>query len=110
MNTKALGKRIQEAREQKGMTQEQLAEAVNYSPDHIGVIERGQKSPRLDKLLCIANVLDVGTDYLLAEDLLVTSKIESSLLFDRIATLSTSQQRMVLKVLDTLVSECEKEQ
>ena len=105
MDRKALGSKIQEAREKKRMTQEALAEAVNYSVDHISVIERGQKIPRLDKLVDIANTLDVGTDYLLSSDLNVSTKIESSLLFERIARLSMEQQHLVLRVLDTLVSE-----
>ena len=109
MDRRALGIKIQEAREKKHMTQEALAEAVNYSVDHISVIERGQKTPRLDKLVDIANALDVGADFLLDADLRVSTKIQSSLLFDRIAHLSAQQQRLVLKVLDTLISECERD-
>lgn len=38
MNQTMLGKRIKAARENAGMTQEQLADAVNYSVDHMSVI------------------------------------------------------------------------
>lgn len=69
MNQAALGKRIKTAREKKNMTQEDLAAAVDYSVDHMSVIERGVKAPKLDKLVSIANVLDVGTDELLQDDL-----------------------------------------
>ena len=62
MDQIALGKRIKAARERAGMTQDDLAAAVDYSVDHMSVVERGVKAPKLDKLVAIANVLKVGTD------------------------------------------------
>lgn len=67
MDQVALGKRIKTARERAGMTQEDLAAAVDYSVDHMSVVERGVKAPKLDKLVTIANVLKVGTDELLQD-------------------------------------------
>ena len=60
MDQIALGKRIKAARERAGMTQEELAAAVDYSVDHMSVVERGVKAPKLDKLVAIANVLKVA--------------------------------------------------
>ena len=40
MDQVALGKRIKAARERVGMTQEELAAAVDYSVDHVSVVER----------------------------------------------------------------------
>ena len=54
MDQVALGKRIKAARERAGMTQEDLAAAVEYSVDHMSVVERGVKAPKLDKLVTIA--------------------------------------------------------
>lgn len=68
MDQVALGKRIKTARERAGMTQEDLAAAVDYSVDHMSVVERGVKAPKLDKLVTIANVLKVGTDELLQDN------------------------------------------
>ena len=45
MDQVALGKRIKAARERVGMTQEELAAAVDYSVDHVSVVERGVKPP-----------------------------------------------------------------
>ena len=47
MDQVALGKRIKAARERAGMTQEDLAAAVEYSVDHMSVVERGVKAPKL---------------------------------------------------------------
>ena len=44
MDQIALGKRIKAAREKACMTQEELAAAVDYSVDHMSVVERGVKA------------------------------------------------------------------
>ncbi len=67
MNLKAIGRRIKAAREQKGLTQEALAELVDLSTMHISVIERGFKPTKLDTFCNIANVLDVSADTLLQD-------------------------------------------
>ena len=73
MNAKLIGQRIKSAREAKKLTQEQLAEIVDLSPMHISVLERGQKPPKLETLINLANALGVSGDYLL-QDLIAQSK------------------------------------
>ena len=65
MDLCAIGSRIKAAREKAGMTQEDLAAALEMSPTHISVIERGVKAPKLETLVNIANVLKVSSDMLL---------------------------------------------
>lgn len=105
MNQLALGQHIKAAREKKNMTQEELAAAVDYSVDHMSVIERGVKMPKLDKLIAIANVLEVGTDFLLQDDLDAATKLQASIVSESISKLSPDGQRKVLKVLETLINE-----
>ena len=105
MDQVALGKRIKTARERAGMTQEDLAAAVDYSVDHMSVVERGVKAPKLDKLVTIANVLKVGTDELLQDNLDVATLLHATELSERLKTLSPEGQRKVMNVLDTLVDE-----
>ena len=63
----ALGQRIRKIRKEKGMTQEQLAEACNLSTAHIGHIERGTRALSIESLIIISNTLSVSTDYLLLD-------------------------------------------
>lgn len=56
---KVLGKRIQKARKQIGITQEKLAEKVGVSTTYIGFIEQGRYAPSIEVLNKIANVLGV---------------------------------------------------
>ena len=105
MDQVALGKRIKAARERVGMTQEDLAAAVDYSVDHVSVVERGVKPPKLEKLVVIANVLNVGTDELLQDSLNVATMLRATELSERLKTLSPDGQRKVMNVLDALITE-----
>ena len=49
------------------MTQEDLAAAVDLSPSHVSVIERGVKPPKLETFVKIANALGVSADALLQD-------------------------------------------
>ena len=103
MDQKAIGKRIKSAREKKGLTQAQLAEQVNLSPMHISVIERGNKLPRLETLINIANVLDVSADTLLQDVVNNQIKLHTSEASNLIAQLSREDQRRVLAALHSFV-------
>ena len=105
MDQIALGKRIKAARERVGMTQEDLAAAVDYSVDHVSVVERGVKPPKLEKLVAIANVLNVGTDELLQDSLNATTMLRATELSERLKTLSPDGQRKVMNVLAALITE-----
>lgn len=109
MNQAALGKQIKAAREKKNLTQEDLAAAVDYSVDHMSVIERGVKPPKLDKLVAIANVLGVGTDYLLQEDLDSAVLLQASDLSEKMKMLPPDKQRKVLNVLGSLINELQRD-
>ena len=63
-----IGNIIRDARTNKKMTQEQLAEAVDITPAFIGHIERGGRSLSLTSLVGIANVLSIPMSYLFADD------------------------------------------
>lgn len=54
------GKRIRELRALKGLTQEELAEAVGVSTDFISLIERGQRAPSFENLERLAEALGVN--------------------------------------------------
>ena len=67
IETKAMGERIQIAREERCMTQAGLAKAVGCTPQHISAIERGAKTPTLETFVGIATALRVPTDVLLQD-------------------------------------------
>lgn len=68
MNTILIGNRIREARENKGLTQEKLAEIVNMSQNAISNIEIGRACPNLNTIVAITSALDISIDNLLAPE------------------------------------------
>ena len=69
-----MGKRIKYKRQTKNMNQEEIARQVQISPSYYGNIERGNRVPSVDTLVAIANVLEVGTDFLLADSLTIANR------------------------------------
>ena len=62
-----MGERIQIAREERSMTQRELANAIGCTPQHISAIERGAKTPTLETFVAIASTLRVPADVLLQD-------------------------------------------
>ena len=57
--------RLQTLRKALGMTQEELAEALNVSLEHLSKMERGKRKPSIDLTIAMACYFHVSTDYLL---------------------------------------------
>ena len=103
MDNKAVGTKIKILRENKNLTQEQLAELVNLSTNHISVIERGIKTPKLDSFVDICNALGASADEILCDVIEKATMLEASVLSNKLAQLTSSEQRKILAVIDTLL-------
>jgi len=57
--------RIQESRKLKGLSQEQLADALGVSRQAVSKWESGQSMPEIEKLIAMSELFDVTTDYIL---------------------------------------------
>jgi len=57
--------RLKNAREQRGLSQAQLAAKSKLPPASVSHFESGPRKPSFDKLKALATALDVTTDYLL---------------------------------------------
>lgn len=62
LNYIAIGDRIRKYRELSRMTQEQLSESCALSTGYIGHLERGTRSPSLETLVKISQILRVSLD------------------------------------------------
>ena len=60
-----IGARLRALRRLCGMNQRSLADAVLVSPSAIGMYEQGRREPSLDRLVALAQVFGVSTDFLL---------------------------------------------
>ena len=61
----SIGEQIKFWRQQRGLTQEKLAEMVELSPGYISLIETGKKKMSLETLLLICVALNVTPNDLL---------------------------------------------
>lgn len=99
MDLARIGQRIKEAREAAHITQEELAQAVGCTTKHIGAIERGIKTPRLDTFIIIANTTGASADLLLQD--LIHSPVDTLAgeLAAAVSPLSPELKKRVLKAL-----------
>lgn len=67
MDKKELGKKINIARKDKGLTSEKLSELCNINATYLRQIESGAKTPSLPVFVSICRELKVSPSYLLAE-------------------------------------------
>ncbi len=63
-----IGRNITELRNKKGITQADLAEALNYSDKAVSKWERGESMPGIVTLSAIAGYFDVPLDYFTTEE------------------------------------------
>ena len=63
----ALPEKLYTLRKKSGLSQEQLAEALNVSRQAISKWEGGSAMPESDKLLALSNFFGVSRDYLLKD-------------------------------------------
>jgi len=63
----ALPEKLYALRKKSGLSQEQLAEALNVSRQSISKWEGGSAMPESDKLLALSNYFGVSLDYLLKD-------------------------------------------
>ena len=66
---KAFGNRLRAYRRARHLTQEQLGELVGVSYQHIGMLERGKRSPSMEMLISLCYVLDCTCDSLFEDSL-----------------------------------------
>lgn len=107
MDLTQIGQRIKKAREAANITQEELAQAVGCTAKHIGAIERGLKTPRLDTFIIIANTTGASADLLLQD--LIKSPVDSLAgeLAAAVAPPPPELQSRILKALRAFSAEVE---
>jgi len=105
MSKSSIGKNIKKKRESKSWNQEKLAAVTNLSAPYIGMIERGEKIPRLETFIRIANALNATSDELLEGVIDRGYEVRMTEYTEKIQKLSKEEQNKVYKVLDVMLEE-----
>ncbi len=96
--------RLKELREQRGISQQALANAIGEAQSTIGCWESGRGTPRYKTLLKVADYLDVSLDYLTgrthqqSRSLDITRQEEELVL--RYRRLTANEKAMVCRMLE----------
>ena len=101
----SIGKKIREYRKERGLTQDELAEKVNLSPNHMRAIERAEKNLTLATLINIANALDVTADMLLCDEIQNGYRIKTSMLTEKLEKLSPTDRNKILQMVEIMMGE-----
>lgn len=104
MDLLALGNRIHEARKQKGITSNHLAELCGVGPVHIRKMEAGSKAPSIETFVRLCNALETSPQYLLQDSLEANDLTAQTRVTNKILSLSKAQADMVYGIIDTVIA------
>ena len=103
MDLSGIGKQIREARLQKSWNQDQLAEKTNLSLAYIGMIERGEKIPKLETFIRIINTLEISADVVLQDVLVNGYQVRMTRYLEKMDQLSKEKRDDILEIVDVLL-------
>lgn len=104
-----IGDNIRRIREEKRLSQKELAAAIGVAPTQYSRVETGKVMPALKTLIKIAKTLDVPLDALVNNDGAATAEVnvKDKSLFDKVRLideLPDSEKNMVLQIIDLALS------
>ena len=105
MIDKRIGKRVKQARERLGITQEDLAEKTGLTTNYISTVERGMSFPRCEKLIILLNGLETSADSIFCDVLEHSGEAKDSELSKKIADLPPEAQKRILQMVELMIQQ-----
>lgn len=102
IDMKLIGKRIRHKREEKGFSQEQLAEMLNLSKNHISSIECGKSLLTTKCLMNLCEILGGTPDYYLIGEI----SQETDSITSEVKRLSPKEQAILQHLLHAYLEKC----
>lgn len=99
LNYGLIGKRVKEIREQKFMTQVELAEHCRTTAQYLSQIEHGKKQPSLQTLVGIAEALEISMDELLGGNQVRNQKLYQNELGQLLEDCSPYEKRVLYELI-----------
>lgn len=103
LDYRAIGLRVREKRQNKKISQSDLANRIGVSNPHISNIERGKTKVSLQTLVDIANALETTLDELVCDNVSEAKGIIVKDLSEEIETCTAEEVRIVFNVVKTLI-------
>lgn len=105
MDMTKVGKRIQEMRQRRDMTQAELSHKLGMTPKYISNIECGGKNPTLETFVALANALQIDANTLLADVLDTSDEIKCSALWEDLLTFESEKRQKLLRIMERIAEE-----
>ena len=98
----SIGFKIRAARKKKGITQEQLAEAVGVGVTHISHLETGSGTVSLKVFVAIVNYLDCSVDELLCKEVKTARPLVNNWLTELVSDCSQEEIKIIADTVTAL--------
>lgn len=92
-----IGERLSELRKKNNLSQTSVAERISVSSALISAYEKGERNPSIEKLILLADIYHVTTDYILGR----TQPTEANILLD-VSNLSPKQIRIIQELIENM--------
>lgn len=103
MNLSSIGKHIKEKRLLKSWKQDDLAEKTGLSTSYIGMIERGEKTPKMETFINIVNTLEVSPAEILEDVTNTGFQVRMSKYTEKMEQLSDFERDKVFQIIDIIL-------
>lgn len=100
-----IGKRLKEARKNKGLTQDQLSEKMGVSIAYLSKVETGKIHINLERLSQICGILEVTEGKILNGVSNHSEKYLHSEFYDLLKKCSTKEQKLAYNILQCIIKE-----
>ena len=107
MNNLDIGRKLREARKERGLTQDALASKLGTVSSYISDIERGVKSPSLHTFIRILEILNVPANYVLPGAWDSEEAHENQEFQQKFARLTKKQQQFISALTDLYIQSLE---
>ena len=98
----SIGQKVKSVRVSRGVTQEQLAEAVGVGVTHISHLETGTGTVSLKVFLAIVNYLECSADELLCKEIITARPIVDNWLVDLVDDCDQTEIKIIADTVAAL--------
>lgn len=105
VDAKNIGANIKRTRKERGLTQAELAQMVDLSTKYLSNLECGEKYPKLETFISIANALQCDANSLLCDVLDAAIPVTTTSISNKLSVLPPKEQRRFLRILEFMVDD-----
>lgn len=103
------GKRVAIARNEKGLSREDLAETANLTPSYIRLIETGKRYPSGPVVCSLCNALSVSPRYLMQDSLTIPPPDPYDRIVKLLLSVTPGQAEIIVNLIEAVIPNLKEE-